>query len=365
MIARTEISLTVDSKARAAEFRAFARHRGRQMVRDFLAGMTICPAISETIDEYCRWLEVVRSTSAVRIKYIKRCLAMFATQLSVKGEPVRVDDVTRDHMIKWLARRRKRGLRVTTINNELAVFKSYCRWLAHFGGKVRLGDVEPMTIPAMVDKRTVSGELPPKFVSEAEYHRIARKLAEAAPHILIVLEGMLLFGARPVVLFGLRWHHVEWPDGRREGRVDIPQAKGGLRGSVPVMTGSVTEALLKRCQQIAQWEAGTTSQKPVFARVRGRSRINPGGWTTAAYDNALKRAMATIGIERPFTAYMVRHSAATWLEQYQVSSGGIQHYMKHLRPSTQDKYRHGTGELAREAYPVIEQLLTPQNGTPE
>jgi len=345
MIARCEISLRVHDAAEAAEFRRYIRAQSSRLKRDFALGIRACPTVDETVDGYCLWIKTVKSSSAKRVKYVRRILLGFADVWVWKGQSVRADGVTRVQVLRWIAGRRRHAC-VATVNNELRVWKGYCRWLAGVERRVRLAEIESLDVPAVVDKREVQGRVPPRFVSQAEYHRIVSQLPL---RIEIVLRGMLLLGARPAMLFDLCWENVEMPSGSADGRVDLPKAKGGIRGSVPVSGGEV-ERMLQECMQHVS--APVTAKAPVFQTRKGRA------WSTRTYGEALRRALRRAGIERKFTAYTVRHSAATWLERAGVPSGGIQHYMKHLRASTQDRYRHGTGELALNAYPVMAQIVS-------
>ena len=360
---RREFSLTVASEADAKNVDRLVDQAHTQILRDIEAGKKACPTIREALDAFIDHQQVFRRNRQQTLVRYRRRLLRFADDLGGDARDLTVIDITREAIQDWIKRRmREKGhagkyedsktICPDYLNQDLAALRRFARWCAECGYcslAIPLFAVSPITHKTTKKPRAL---IAPKFQA------ILTAVREIAPHVAIILRAMVLAGARPEALFALDWHDVQLPEGKHNGTLLVKAMKGSPEAEAPIKRGGKLHLLLLEARETWKKFHGRyprpSERKPVFCTRRGRSAKRPYGWTTSTYDDALARACRKAGIRERFTSYVARHSAITYLGDEGLSTAAIQHYAKHLLPSTQAKYLWTTGRAALPAYEAIE-----------
>ena len=366
---RREFSMAVATPEEARRVEGLCDRAFERMRRQIEAGKTTCPPMSQLICKFIdyrrTWDNIRPATADAHRRRLERFVADF-------DDPP-IDTITREMLSGWVQRRLgERGKRRKyslggnlardTANNDLKSLHLFAGWCSR--QEYCNVDIDVLK----TDLLRVDGKICQRHAPEAcTPHYLKRMLAQLhvnASHIWTVLQAMLLWGLRPHALFYLRWSHVQWPRGTNNGRILVPATKGGIPGEIPIRKASTSEQLLSECRTTCKRFRGRspTGTMPIFQTARGRSKRNPGGWTTAIFDNALRKAVHEAGLNESFTAYDVRRAAATMLaKRDDISSAGIQSYMRHRRADSQQAYRMTASIDAVEVYDIMEEVFAVEN----
>ena len=355
-----ETSLTQETREAAARCEKIFFEMSRRARQSVLAGLSPCPAIREKLDEYLRHLRVTRKRTKQTIHDKRRVLLRFAAELGSGAGDIAVDRITETDLETWAEKRLLEpgygGKTVSrrTVAKDIKILKAFCHW-----ARRRFTGSRNMAALGYEFYCPPDGQHGGKVdaITVAEFINYAARIGRVSRHAALVLYAMLYFGARPQALFLLDFADTSLPENGHPGRAKLAVLKKGDPGDVPVPEGSPREGVLLEAELLARKYHGRVRRSwPVFTTRRGQSKRRPRGWCVDTYANELRRCANKARVPGEFVAYVVRHSAVTWLKQEGVAVSQIQHYAKHSRQETQGQYDHTSGELAREAYEVVEEL---------
>jgi len=247
-------------------------------------------------------------------------------------------------------------LEPSTANHVLGHWRSFARWLRKrryiAGVYIPLADGLE-TVPMKKKHREV--------MSMAGIVAAIRKIEKQAKHVSIVLWTQFITGARPKALFDAKWKDVHLPKRGMPGMIILDPLKKGSSATTIIQPGSLLEKVLLEAKELyRQFHRNDpnsrgrypTKKTVVFPTVHGRSKINPGGWTTESFGEAVRRLSSG-----KFNAYQIRHSVGTWLQLQGANAHQIKSYMRHRNLRTQEAYAHDAGVEAVVAQNMIEQAI--------
>ena len=365
---RVDTRRTIDTPEDAKRLDGLIEQAVDKALREFEQGSNPCPTILESLDDFLAHQEALRSNKPRTLAAHNRRLKRFAAELSNGKGDISVDMIRREAVVEWICRRlSEKGhkgkynpshqVSKTTINNDIKTLKQYALWCVD--RNYTSGAVDVLTVPMLRIQGKIKDRFPPEILPRYVFRNIVSRIRKEAPHIEIVLRGMLLLGARPEALFRMKWADVVLPTNIMPGRISLQALKDGMPANIPVAPGSAKEMLLKEARTIykrfhGRWPGKT---RPVFPTVRGRSKRRPGGWTTDIFDRAVHSVCERLGLERRFVPYFVRHFAITYLATSGLSTAEVQHYAGHMRAATQEPYRHTSSEVAAPALAAMEEFV--------
>lgn len=346
----------LDALLESAQSRALA---------DWGIGLSSCPGIRESLEAFLADFDGGKSLSKSRRRDYRRVLTRFASDLSRGAGDISVDSITTVDLSRWIAARARdpgnRGKYVEsntvsplTIRDELSMLRCFARWCARRRWCSLDLDVFRVRMPApRVNKRC--NRYPPRAMTESGLMRIMTRLRTLHSPVWTVLRLMMLIGARPQAVLALRRGDVTMPTNERRGTVRIIGLKGGMPTERAYKLGDLTDEALRLAL-----DEGRDRLTRLGKRASKHSLLIPaprgGVWSVSNFDQTLSRVCRAHNLGR-ITPYTVRHSALTWLKQRGVSQASIMHYAKHLQMSTQEIYDWSSGELAGEAYAVMEEII--------
>ncbi len=275
-----------------------------------------------------------------------------------QGKPL--DAIEREHVERWIHRRLAAGVSPDTVNADLISLRAFARW-AQFKGDA------PAVLPLLtVNRLYVRGKLagknrkPPMAKEIGELLAILGKIRKRRADMGLFLLGMALFGLRPANVWKLRREDAKPPRGADLGRLHVKGIKGTPDRWLAVPAGSLRAKWLRDCLALGRKRGADQPRSPLVPSFGGKSSRNPGGWTTGAFDMALRRLLASMKIR--LTAYQVRHSCMTWLlRSKRMGPAHTQRYAGHTRLETQNAYNHLIGHEAEPAYEEMEKVMR-ENG---
>lgn len=248
--------------------------------------------------------------------------------------------VTRSELEAWRRRRRQavNGKRVMrdTVNRDIDMLKTFARWAQGQGWAP--ADLPLLTLPRLWEPGKLAGlnRKPPRYMGTEQLFGAIGRIGSVRRDIGLFFEGMLFFVLRPAALGRLRRRDVSLPVRGRPGRLWLERIKGMHGRYVTIDPGSLAERWARECLAMG---AGLGPDGPLLICMGGRSRINPGGWTTATLDRAVARACGAVGLK--FTPYMIRHSAIAWAHRDpRMSAANVQVAAGHARITTQTFSSH-------------------------
>lgn len=269
-----------------------------------------------------------------------------------------LDAITSDELERWVKRRLAGGKRdgrpvgADSVNMDLVSLRAFCRWAQK---KHYAPDALPiMTVERLRTRGKLAGQnrRPPEALEIGELLDILRRVQRRRRDVGLFLFGMLLFGLRPTAVAELRRGDAKLPRGGDPGRLHCRGLKGMHARDILVPLGSKRHEWLVACLGLAKAKGKGAERLPLVPCKAGKSARNPGGWTTASLDMALKRICGRLGLR--FTAYKIRHTCASWLQTQLRNLASVQAYAGHARVDTQNAYSHRHGRDAEPAYEAME-----------
>jgi integrase len=351
--AQVQVTAICEDATEAERFRRIVRSAALAAKQRWREGMRSCPTIAELAPEFMRYQRAVAGNKPSTLAAHKRRIEAFS--LAWGDRPI--DQITRSDVVRWAEQRlRAKGkagrhkeqstLDRGYVQQDLRSLRRLVRWGQEHGHLP--ANIECAVVPRLSVARRICGgsrHAPQAIVIDRLFEILAR-LRKRAPTVERVLRGMFLTGARPGALLELRWRDVQMSDSG-DGSLALRGKKGGADGCIAVRRGGALCGLLQECA--SQGRRGWN--RPVFLTARGKR------WAGKAFQHAVSRACRAEGIER-FTAYVVRHSAMTWLHCTPgVSAAAAQRYARHTRLTTQDCYSHAAGVAGSEAFEAVENAL--------
>lgn len=245
-----------------------------------------------------------------------------------------------------------------TVNAEIGILKAFARW-------AQAQEYAPQGLPLLaVPRSRVGGTIPgtnrkpPEIMDIDPALDLVARIKKERPDAGLFLEGMIFFMRRPEAVAGLRRRDVRLPVRDRPGSVFFRPLKGFHEVTLSIPAGSLAHEWARACVEMADRE-GVGENGPFVVCCGGRSRRNPGGWTTGSLDMVIARLCDKFGdLPRGFRPYVLRHTLISWLQdQADITVAAVQAAASHSKPTTQAAYSHRKAVQARPAFAAIEAFL--------
>lgn len=331
-------------------------------LHDFEHGAAACCTIREKLNDYLEHRTMGLGRKACNKKtaalHRKRLLAFDRAFHSAPIDSIAMDEVT-----AWMTRRltaSSRGKRVSgdTVNDEVGTLKAFARWAQH-------NSFAPATLPLLLTPRIqtrgkVAGKnwRPPVVMEINRLLDIVDRIKALRPDIGLFFYGMLFYNLRPSEVADLKRGDLRPPRRGRSGTLEARRIKTSQEITLPVPEGSVMHAWALECLELAKSKGRSTSvDAPLVICLTGKSRRNPGGWTTDILDQAVKRVCRQLGEKiRP---YLIRHSIVSYMHNHtDLPSGSVSAHAGHAKQTTTDIYSHREVKHALPAFAELEKLVS-------
>jgi len=363
-LARMEWSRVFGSRADAERASRVVRDHFDRANKAIQFGLSPCITIREGLDEFLLSREAEYGVRPETLAAYRRRLERFAVDLSGDAGDIALERIRRADVLTWMIRRAREpgrgGLPVapTTIKKELAALKTFGQWAIDLN--LAPPTLEFMTIRKRAEGRKDGRRAP--WLPMQDFLSTIQRIRAASEPVALGLWMMLAFGVRPEAVVSLHRRDVRRPRKGKDGVARFKILKKGDSGDVAVPAGSLREKLLARCDDLHRaYYPGKTirGNYAVLPTRKGRSRRNPRGWSVQSFANEIRRVAERVGLPPDFSAYVMRHSAGTWLKQLGVSAAATRHFLKHRSIETQNVYDHTSGVDAAPAFAAMERELEP------
>lgn len=333
-----------------------------QLYHDFDSGAAPCCSIRGKLDKFLE----ERTLGLTEDHCNEKTAALYRRRLEMFDRVFHsrpINAIQKEEITKWIGRRLKRprrGKSVSrdTVNNEIGALKTFARWAQGEG-------FAPASLPLLlVPRLTVPGKVPGKNMKPPEVMEIhlLMDIIDAVKTVRrdigLFFYGMLYFNLRPSEAADLKVRDLVLPRDGRPGSLKCRREKTHQKQKFDIENGSFAHAWAEKCLELSTRLRGKPAVgSPLIICIPGRSRRNPGGWTTDTLDKATARACGKLGIElsRP---YIIRHSVISWLNDHpDVSAAAVTVHASHLKTTTTDIYRHLNPAQAKSAFTALEQLM--------
>lgn len=334
---------------------ALARRRHREDVSG-------CCSIRNKLDEFLDDSRIGLGRRRIHQKTIDRHRRrLLAFNLFFQGKPL--DAIDRDRVERWIKKRLKE-VDADTVEADLVSLRAFARWAQR---KKYAPDILPLL---SVERLRTPGKMPgknrklPKAVGMGRMFEVIKAVRECRPDIFLFLMGMAHFGLRPENVGGLRRENVTLPTKSEPGRLFVRGIKGVLDRWVSIASGTLAERWMRECLALGKRLGRNKPSAPLVPSISGRSRLNPGGWTTGALDMALARLFSQMKIE--LTPYHIRHSCMTYLARCKkLSPADLKKFAGHSRMETQNIYVDLLGDEDQASYGEMEKAMREHGAYPE
>lgn len=333
-----------------------------QAREEFAHGAEPCPSIRDIAEKYIKY----RRAGLGRRPCGEKTAALYRRRLlafdrAFHSRPL--DAIASDEVEAWAIRRINGDVgdgpvSGDTVQADVDALKALARWA------LKKGLIPGNSLPLLLAERVqtpgkVAGKnrRPPEIMEINALIDLVDRIKAIRPDIGLVLWGMLYFNIRPIGLLSLRRSELRLPVAGSDGLLDARRLKGFIDRSLPIKEGSLAHGWALECWRLAQAHGRPNrGDAPLIICISGRSRRNPGGWTTDTLDKATARVCARLGVK--FRPYMIRHSIITWLQdQPDVSAAAIQAHAAHGKRDTQEIYNHRVARDAAPAFMALDRLL--------
>jgi site-specific recombinase XerD len=287
--------------------------------------------IEALYEEFLTYLAVERNSAKLTVDSYRSDARMFLKFLDEAGVTHEVEAVTKQVLRQYIVWLRERGLQPATVARRIHSLRSLWNYL---------WDCEyAETNPFRKLRLPKQSRRLPVYLSEDECRRLIAGAAQQASVFLAcrdaaLLSFLLFTGARRSEVLNLAWADVDL----EQRTVRFVAAKGDKTRVLP-LAEDAAEAL-------AAWREvrPACDHQCVFTTQWG-ARLGRRGLMSA-----LRRAMATGGVDRPGTTpHKLRHSFARLLLKNGADLNCLQRMLGHTRLDTTGVYLAATAEDLREA----------------
>lgn len=351
--------LTLAEKRRFEKIMESAIARARD---EFARGAKPCQSIRDIIEPFLKYRRAGlgrRPCGPKTAELYRRRLTRF--DQAFHSRPL--DAIGQEEVENWMLKRLK-NVSGDTVQAEVDALKALARWAikkGHATANLPLLLADRIQTPGKVAGKN---RRPPKIMEITALLDLIDRIEAVRPDIGLFFRGMLHFNIRPKGIADLKCRDLRLPRGGAAGLLDTSRLKGLYDRSLPIEEGSPAHGWALDCWRLAkEHHRPTQGNAPLIICISGRSRRNPGGWTTDTLDKAVDQVCRRLGVD--FTPYIIRHSLITWLQdQPEVSAAAIQAHAGHSKRTTQDIYSHRVARDAESARKAIDKLLKArQRGT--
>ena len=235
--------------------------------------------------------------------------------------------------------------------------KSFARWAQE-------NNFAPPVLPLLLTPRIQTGGKvggtnwrPPKVMDIYSLLDIIDRIKAERRDIGLFFYGMLFFNLRPSEVADLKRGDLRLPERGRAGTLEARRIKTGQEVTLPVPEGSERHGWVVDCLALAKQEGRPTADgAPLIICSTGKSRRNPGGWTTDILDQAVERVCRKLGEKiRP---YLIRHSIVSYLHNHTaLPSGSVSAHAGHAKQTTTNHYSHRAVKDALPAFAEVEKVV--------
>lgn len=283
-------------------------------------------------ERYLEHLSLERGLAANTLSAYRRELRDFSAFLSAQAVTA-PGEITTERILAYLAGRRDRGLRVSSVNRSLAAIKGFCKHLLR--ERARPDD------PAELLSLAKIGLHLPRILNQAEMDRLLAQPGEGTPAAVrdrAILELLYATGLRASEAVSLSLNQIQWQVGCLRA-----MGKGGRERIVPM--GQAASAWLRHYVDEA---------RPVLARGRSSPTLflNRSGQALsrqALWKMVCKHARAA-GMEQRVHPHVFRHSFATHLLEGGADLRSVQEMLGHADIATTQIYTHVSRERLRRVH---------------
>lgn len=287
----------------------------------------------ETIDDYLEWLRNERQKSPATLRAYETDLRGFGEWVSAAG--LRVADVTRLQLRRYLVELEEQGLAATSVQRKLSSLRGMFTWL-HRNGRI---DKDP----ARLLKGPKAPRRVPRFLTPPEVDLLLQQPFDESPQGLrdrAILETLYSTGCRVSECAGMRLDALDLDEG-------IVRVLGkGNKERIALLGGPAQRA-------IAAW-------LPTRSRMlRDAGRTDPGRlWLNRfarplsarwVFETVVQRAEAA-GLQTRLTPHGLRHSFATHMLDRGCDLRTVQELLGHARLVTTEIYTHVSIGRLRDVY---------------
>ena len=278
-------------------------------------------------DQFTAFLESSGCSSAT-IKAYRQDLTHFSRWFeTTNGQALKLELITGVDLRYYRQSALESGASPSTINRRRATLKRLSAWAFNTG----VLNYNPFQGVERVDQ----AELPPRWLSDLEYHRLVRQVEQAvngarsdhwrwqAVRDQAIVALMIHAGLREAELCALDWRDVTI--GERKGKVVVKRGKGEKRREIP-LNGEARRAL-RLWEQVSE-----RSEGPLFCG-KGRETISP-----KLVQNRVAALRQAAGLDAHVTPHALRHTFAKRLLDGGAPLTVVQKLLGHSRLDTTARY---------------------------
>ncbi len=359
---RLHVSKVCDSLSEKRRCQKLVKSAVARALDEFANGASACCTIREKLNDYLEHRMMGLGQKACNEKtaalHRRRLLAF---DQAFHSAPI--DSIAKEDVVAWMKRRLnapRRGGRVSgdTVNADVESLKAFSRWAQE-------NDAAPAVLPLLLTPRIQTGGKvagtnwrPPQVMDIHNLLDIIDRIKAVRRDIGLFFYGMLFYNLRPSEVADLKRGDLRLPARGRAGTLEARRIKtGGQEVTLPIPEGSERHGWALACLELAKQEGReSVDAAPLIICITGKSRRNPGGWTTDILDQAVERTCRKLGEKiRP---YLIRHSIVSYLHNHtDLPSGSVSAHAGHAKETTTNIYSHRAVKDAIPAFAEVEKVV--------
>jgi integrase len=359
-VARIARRRTCDSPAEARRLEEIWREHLDAGDREARFGLSPGGTILGGLEPFLREQRVVCGNRRETLATMEARLRVWAAALGRGSGDASLDTVTRADVVDAMERigdgsvdGRERS--ASTMAKYLSHIKRLARWARG------AGHIDPSCALGWLD---ISAPRPAPVQRRAPTLEDLRWLLERWPRedriVALVLEAMLLTGARPGAIREIRRRDIRYPTPTRPGELRLAPLKGGTLEVCAVAYDSRLHRVLAEIgahfRRVRGWRPRSSDRicvSPSGARLTGPALCRRAKRVTARLARHPTRAHL-----RELRPYEWRHGALTDLARRSVGTQMRATYAGHRSEQMQARYMHLTGDDAAPVRAVVEEVLS-------
>ena len=351
---RKNVTRTLPSLAEARKYLKHLRSYITQADDDYGAGVAPCCTIREELETYLKF----RMRGVGKRPCNEKTAALYRRRLlrfdaAFHSKPLNA--ISQKEVENWILKKCEK-VSGDTVQAYIDTLKAFARW-------TQKRNRAPASLPLLRAERIYTrGKIagknrkPPKITDINFLLDVIDKITALRPDVGLAFYGILYFGIRPAGVTALRRSDLRLPVRGGNGTLEVKGLKGHPDRTLTIAKDSFAYQWVVKCLSLAASHGRDHGDHPLVICITGRSKRNPGGWTTDTLDQVTSRLCKKLGFT--FRPYEIRHSIISWLqEQPDVDAAAVQEHSAHTKVTTQEVYSHRTAKNAKPAFNALEMLL--------